>query len=333
MGQIISCSRCGGRSRVTSVAGDSISLELLDSGAFPGKCGNCGVVICTSCILKAEDTCPKCGARGKWIPLGQLQGISTENATDGDERTEIFQRVAEGDLAAVTAALAADRSLASLRWSDGRTLLHAAVMSKSVDMVNLILSHKVAVSAVDENGQDALMYAATMDLADVVRVLLRNGANPKAYSKTGACAIVSAATHGSAETLKALIDGGADIEQAGTVTLSNASGSGYLTPTPLQIALLQGRGQMVEILLQAGANVRAREPVTGWSPLHFAVVAMSRGAGDVNTGTLQKLLERGADPHAKDAQGRTAADWARNIPLNEAVRLLEGVPKKKGWFW
>lgn len=262
-GQIISCSRCGRRSKVTSVAGGHVSFELLDSGAFPGKCGSCGAVMCASCIQKAEDVCPECGVRGKWMPLGQIAGLSMDNATVRDDRTAIFQQVSDGDLDGVSASLAASPSLARLRLDDGRTLLHAAVMSKSADMVQLILGYKVDVSATDERGQDALMYAASADLTEIVQVLLRNGANPKARSNSGASAIVSASANGSPETLIALIQGGGNIEQTGMVTLSNSAGSGYIMPTPLLIALLQGRRQIVETLLKAGANVRAREEDSG----------------------------------------------------------------------
>lgn len=250
-----------------------------------------------------------------------------------DDPIAIFRQVADGDAAGVTAALEADPSLASLRLDDGRTLLHTAVVSKSKDMVEIVLQYKVDVSATDEQGQDALMYAAGMDLTEIVQVLLRNRANPKAVSKSGASAIIAASTNGSPETLMALIKGGANIEQTGVVILSTSAGAGHLAPTPLQIALLEGRGQIVQTLLEAGANARKREEATGWNSLHFAIMGMSRRTGDIDPSTLQQLLERGASPHAKDEQGMTAVDLARNSSLDEAVRLLEAVPKKRRWFW
>ncbi len=330
-GEIVSCSNCGRRSRVTSLGDGDVSFELLDAGAFPGKCGACGAVICAACISQSEDVCPKCGAKGKWKLLGEILDISAENARDSDKPAEIFQIVAEGDMRTARSILVSDPGLEFLRWDGGRTLLHAAVMSKSKDMVEFVLEFGVRLEATDENGQDALMYAVSLGLVEIASLLLKRGADPNIRNKSGATPLVSAALKGSPEMISTLIEAGAGIEQTGVMTVSDSTQSGHMTPTPLLVAVFQGRHDNVEALLNAGANVKVQEPASGWGPLHFAVVAMARGDG--NLGTLKRLLDSGAEPHVADFQGLTALDWARRASLEDAIKLLEGIPKKKWWQW
>ncbi|KIO01817.1 hypothetical protein M404DRAFT_1002774 [Pisolithus tinctorius Marx 270] len=67
-------------------------------------------------------------------------------------------------------------------------------------------------------------------------------------------------------------------------------------------AAYQGDALSVDLLLKHGANPNLKDDV-GLSPLHWAVV---RG----NRAILRRLVEIGADIHAKDAEGRTPRDMA-----------------------
>ncbi|KIO00062.1 hypothetical protein M404DRAFT_1004177 [Pisolithus tinctorius Marx 270] len=67
-------------------------------------------------------------------------------------------------------------------------------------------------------------------------------------------------------------------------------------------AAYQGDALSVDLLLKHGANPDLKDDV-GLSPLHWAVV---RG----NRAILRRLVEIGADIHAKDAEGRTPRDMA-----------------------
>jgi ankyrin repeat protein len=75
--------------------------------------------------------------------------------------------------------------------------------------------------------------------------------------------------------------------------------------TPLHLAAFFGRGDAVDVLLAAGADVRAvSRNHEGNMPLHAALAG--RGVGRISTA----LLARGADVRATDAGGHTALHHA-----------------------
>jgi len=67
--------------------------------------------------------------------------------------------------------------------------------------------------------------------------------------------------------------------------------------TPLHIAAVYGRPKVVELLLQKGATVDARNG-GGYTPLHFAAMNKHREVAEL-------LLAKGADPSAKQGIGGT----------------------------
>ncbi len=83
--------------------------------------------------------------------------------------------------------------------------------------------------------------------------------------------------------------------------------------------------EMVRILLEAGADVRARTDVEGDSdvglvyqgetPLHFA-------AACGNESMIQLLLDHGADKAAQTARDESPFDYARRYRRPEAIRRL-----------
>ena len=84
--------------------------------------------------------------------------------------------------------------------------------------------------------------------------------------------------------------------------------------TPLHIAAVYGQLKVVELLLQKGATVDARNG-GGYTPLHFAAMNKHREAAEL-------LLANGADPSARDYGG--------GVPLHLAVLPLEGRTKIVG---
>ncbi|HET6372058.1 MAG TPA: ankyrin repeat domain-containing protein, partial [Candidatus Polarisedimenticolia bacterium] len=94
----------------------------------------------------------------------------------------------------------------------------------------------------------------------------------------------------------------------------------FLGVTPLHGALFGRQEEAVRILIDGGADVRARRggknrPRAGWTPLHYAAAYDLR---DVMT----MLLERGAEPGARDDAGVTPLDVAVQEGRKEAARLL-----------
>lgn len=92
--------------------------------------------------------------------------------------------------------------------------------------------------------------------------------------------------------------------------------------SPLSVAALHGDLASAKLLLDAGANPNYAGS-NGFTPL------MAAASGeDPNLELLQLLVQRGANPQAKDLSGRSALDWALKLgksPLSDWL-LRQGVP-------
>lgn len=111
--------------------------------------------------------------------------------------------------------------------------------------------------------------------------------------------LMGAARQGDAEAVQTLLAGGADP--------SRAQGDGM---TALHMAALEGHGDVVGVLLTAGAEVGATTRIGAYTPLHLASQA---GHGAV----VRSLLESGADANlATTNSGAT--------PLHLAARVVAG---------
>ncbi len=151
------------------------------------------------------------------------------------------------------------------------------------------------------------------DLAGVQQELAA-GANAYAQDKNGFTALQHAAMFGKTRVLRRLLEHTVDIRRS---TANDWN--------PLALALRYSHFDAAAVLLDAGADVNAPQPIGRVAPLKFA-------AGYGNAPMVQRLLELGADPHAMDERGATALDSARHnmeaTPTRQAayaqiVRLLE----------
>ena len=102
-----------------------------------------------------------------------------------------------------------------------------------------------------------------------------------------------------------LIDHGADVNRADSF--------GH---TPLMWDASFGDANLTEVLLREGADVRARRP-DGTSVLHVAVHS------EADPDVVRLLLAAGAEPAARDREGKTPADYARAAGLTQLVKLLD----------
>jgi len=94
--------------------------------------------------------------------------------------------------------------------------------------------------------------------------------------------------------------------------------------TPLHNACMSGSADCVEILLLHGADVHAREHSYGDTPLHVVCRCGSRAVWGTGPSEEMRialmLLGRGADWIARDKDGKTAFDLAKDAkPPDEAL--------------
>lgn len=262
--------------------------------------------------LRAEDL-PAAAADGAVVAVERLlelgmavdtrdaQGASALLHACGAGRREVAQRLLDAG---------ADISLPA---QSGMTALAAAVAARREALVALLLERQAPVDQRLPGASTALMVAAAMGYPEIVERLLDAGAEVNATDARGRNALHAAAQFGfeSQDSLRArrlfdaLLKRGADV--------NHADGEGK---TPLLMLLgAQLRpgsacdathiGALVPVLLDAGARLEHADQ-RGVTALHACAMHALLPPARV-------LLARGADRHAADGFGRTAADVARHL--------------------
>jgi ankyrin repeat protein len=142
-------------------------------------------------------------ARRKKGSTGREQGNVT------DETSDILELVAQGDAAALEAALegGADAQ-ARGRW--GVSALAQAAAKGDLEAVELLLAHGAEVDRASEAGNSALMAAAARGRLEVVERLLEAGADPEHKNKWGLGAEDWAQWPDTAAEVRAVLGGARD---------------------------------------------------------------------------------------------------------------------------
>lgn len=196
--------------------------------------------------------------------------------------------------------------------------LRAAAGSGNIELVRLLIEHGADVNGSPADAQDpdtVLMAAMQSAKADVVDEILLHHPDVNAKDSSGRTALALLLLHGRTvdmeRIIKALVAHGAN--------LSQVDGQEF---TPLFATCLAPKTiapKTIKVLAAAGADVNARAP-SGLTPLMYC-------ASD--KGTVEALLEAGADPTLQDKYGESAARHARDLGSKEAADLLEAAAKKK----
>ena len=132
--------------------------------------------------------------------------------------------------------------------NDGSTALMFAAGDNSPEIVKFLLDAGSDVNAVRSDGITALMGAAKKNSSEVVKILLKAGANVNARDSNGMTPLLYAAMNNKdPEIINALIEAGAD-------DVANRNGE-----TSLILAARWNVPEVVEALLKAGSNIRARD--------------------------------------------------------------------------
>ncbi|KAJ3490854.1 hypothetical protein NLI96_g1136 [Meripilus lineatus] len=188
--------------------------------------------------------------------------------------------------------LSQDPSLRDSQDADGRTALHWAASSGSLEIVRYLLDQKAQVDVPDQSGWTPLHIAVSAGHEDIVRELVGAGSDIKKTNDKGLTPLHYAASKSRVDIGKLLVARGADInarDKANQTPLHRAATTGstgfiklLLEPpegspktrlntgdrvgnTPLHLAMESAHAEAACLLIEAGAD-RSRENVDGQTP-------------------------------------------------------------------
>jgi ankyrin repeat protein len=226
----------------------------------------------------------------------------------------------------------------------GSRPLHYAAARGSIGICGALLAtHEIDTDALDKHGRTALMYAIRKEHVNVVKLLvsenLENHADPNKYGTGCRPPLIDAILQGNEEIVRLLLDAGADpvtefygynafhfatsaenlqmmallAEKIPAHLLDTKDACGF-TPlmTAVECEFIEGVS-LISGLTGVDVNARGKGRCT---PL---MVAAKTGQDEV----VEELLKHNVYASAVDADGHTAADWARMYGYNSIVDLIK----------
>lgn len=206
-----------------------------------------------------------------------------------------------GDVERLRRELAAGAD-ANAAGRDGMTAVATAARAASHASVAALLQGGAGPDTTDDGGRTPLMFAAMADDAESIRLLLAAGARVDATDARGRSALWHAASSNASRA-------GAALARPPVLDLADAE-----AVTPLLVAASRGHAAVIQVLVNAGADLERRSR-NGNGALHAAAMAG-------RTPVIALLLSAGADPDEVNGNGDTALHLAVQALCASCVRDL-----------
>jgi uncharacterized protein len=217
-----------------------------------------------------------------------------------------LKMIQSGATAEIADAVDADPGLAEYRDPQGVSALVWSVYTGQ-PMVRDFLRAKLAGRGV---ALDIFEAAAAGDDNRLKEILLSDPSAVEAVSGDGWTPLHLAAAFGTTTSVLVLLTQGARVDAVSTNPQRNQ---------PLHAVLALSRNsETIELLLRCGADPNAVQ-VGGFTPIFSAASANRRDLAEL-------LVKHGANPHPKNDQEKTPADYARERGHQELAAWLESLP-------
>ena len=220
--------------------------------------------------------------------------------------TQLMNASKDGDVIAVQNILKSGANV-NEQSNKGKTALMFAASEGNTNVARILIEYGAKVDIADHFGTTALIVASTSGNHDVVSLLLQHKANPNVRDQSGSSPLVNAVYFGHTETVKLLL---AFDKQSGYINLEKQDGNELLL-----LAAGLGHADIINEIIDYGISANARG-LKQRTPLMAAAAFNKPDA-------VKMLLDKGANTDAKDEDGKTAIDVAKENGNDEIVALLK----------
>lgn len=203
-----------------------------------------------------------------------------------DRQAELIAAIKAGDSVIVQELLSKDKALVRGRTATGASLLMFCIYARHPEFVDVFLQHDATL--------DIYEAAAAGRLRALEEIIASAPSQVNEYSPDGFPSLGLASFFGHEKAVRLLLDRGADV---------NAAARNPQRVAPLHAAVAGPTPDIVEILLEAGADPNARQE-SDYTALHEAA---SRGLDRI----VRVLIAHGASKTAVNSEGKTPYDLAR----------------------
>ena len=215
-----------------------------------------------------------------------------------------------------------------------------AVRNGDLSLVRALVGRGAEVNALDENGMTPLMYQPKQHAPEVMKALIELGADPNRRGASQRTPLIYASISGGVDAVMLLIESGSEIdarEADGATALMNAAQLGH----DAKVRLLLKLGANPNLVDNAGQTALMKAAKHVELPYWLALQESGKltrpkanesagsSPGLANNGSVEALLQAGAQVNAKDKKGQTALMLAvqqGNLPVIDRLLALGADP-------